>query len=215
MGKNKAIALKDINDIRRVQSYLKINNYKAFILFQIGIATGFRGGDLIKLTVLDVKNAIKERAFIIKEEKVVNITKAKEQKGLVIKKKNYERIAYIEDNLISVLKDYIRDKEDAEYLYPSQKGKGTGKYKGCIRRDSLGKEFKKATTACGIDITCGTHTPRKTYGFFQYEGNDKSITFVQELFGHYSQEDTRKYIGIDGVEKKISAKVTDKLIGSS
>ena len=38
-GKNKASAIKNSNDLKRIQAYLKINNYRAYILFCIGLAT--------------------------------------------------------------------------------------------------------------------------------------------------------------------------------
>ena len=46
-GKNKSCAIKNSNDLRRIQAYLKINNKKAYILFSIGLATGYRGSDLV------------------------------------------------------------------------------------------------------------------------------------------------------------------------
>ena len=211
-GKNKSIAIKDKIELKRVQSYLKENNYKAYILFQIGLATGYRGQDLIKLTILDIKKAIEKRKFIVLEEKKLNIFKSKNDLDKSIKKDNFERTAFIGDNLIKLLNEFIIGKEDTEFIYSSKKGKGKGIYKQHVRRDTLGKEFKKARENCGYSGTCGTHTPRKTYGYTQYHSHDKDITFVQELFGHSSPTITRRYIGIDEEEREESANYTDDLI---
>lgn len=209
----KAIAIKDKKDLDRVQNYLKEHNEKAYILFIIGLATGYRGGDLINLTVMDVKKAIKTGMFTILEEKKVNIYKAKNN-GYISedKKRKFERSVYISEKLKSILKEYVAGRSDAEFIYWSQKQKGKGKYKNHIRRDSLGKEFKKAIKACGLEISAGTHTPRKTYGYIMYHANNRDINFVQELFGHSTAKWTRFYIGIDQEEKQQSAYVMDDYI---
>lgn len=199
-GKNKAIAIKDPEDLKRMQNYLKYNNYKAYILFMLGLSTGYRGGDLIHLTVADIKRAIETEELNVYEGKTKNTRKVKQI-----------RTVYLNTKLIKILKDYVVGMQDAEYIYSSQKGKGKGIYKKCIRRDSLGKEFKKAAVACGItDISIGTHTPRKTYGYIQYITHDKDINYVQELFGHSSPKITKAYIGIDDDILRESADVMDK-----
>lgn len=192
-AKNAAIAIKDEKDLKRIQNYLKFNNYSAYILFMISLGTGYRGNDLVGLTVYDIRQAIKTKELYIIESKT---------------QKN--RIVYLGDKLIEILKEYVYDKEDSEYIYSSRKGKGKGKYKQHIRRDSLGKEFKKAAIACGVaNISVGTHTPRKTYGYIQYLKSGMDINYVQELFGHASARATKSYIGIDDDMLKESAKNID------
>lgn len=215
-GKNKAVAIKDPKDLQRVQSYLKQYNYKAYILFMIGLGTGYRGSDLVKLTVKDAAIAIKEYRFTVLEQKKENIYKSRIKMGKLaddVKITKFERVAYINKKLAFLLQDYIRDMDEAEFLYASSKGKGEGKYKQHIRRDSLGKIFKKAAVACGIkDISVGTHTPRKTYGYIQYYKNGKDINFVQELFGHSTSRITKAYIGIDEDMKEASADIMDEFM---
>lgn len=198
-GKNKAVAIKDPKELKRIQNYLKINNYRAYILFLIGLATGYRGSDLVRLTIGDLRRAIEIEALNILEQKTENTRKVA-----------FERTAPLGKNLIKILKEFIANKEDCEYIYPSRKGKGKGKYKQHIRRDSLGKEFKKASVECGLtDISIGTHTPRKTYGYIQYIQHGKDINYVQELFGHSNPKATKSYIGIDEDVLKESAQVID------
>ncbi|MGL4742664.1 MAG: tyrosine-type recombinase/integrase [Sarcina sp.] len=210
----KAIAIKDKKDLERVQNYLKENNEKAYVLFLIGLATGYRGNDLIKLTIKDLNDAIRLGYFSIIETKIENINAARVKSGKG-KKKNEEsftRTVYISEKLKSKLKEYTKNKSEAEYVYWSQKQKGKGRLKDHIRRDSLGKVFKKAIITCGIDISAGTHTPRKTYGYIMYHAHEKDINFVQELFGHSTAKWTRLYIGIDEEEKKQSATAIDAFI---
>lgn len=201
-GKNKAITLKNPKVIKRVQSYLKINNYPAYILFLIGFTTGYRGGDLVELTVLDLREAIASGKLIVMEHKTEKTRKVP-----------HPRVVYLGDKVINILKEFIKDKEDAEYVYSSRSGKGKGKYRKNVLRSTLGKEFKKAVNACGItNVSVGTHTPRKSYGYFQYLEHNKDIYFVQELFGHSSPQVTKRYIGIDDDDLKESSKIMDNYI---
>ena len=197
---NAAIAIKDVTDLKRMQSYLKFNNYRAYILFMIGLGTGYRGSDLICLTVGDLRQAVKTKELSILEQKTQNTRKIP-----------FKRKVYLNEKLIEILKEFISGREDSEYIYSSKKGMGTGKYKQHIRRDSLGKVFKKAAIECGIaNISIGTHTPRKTYGYIQYVKSGKDINYVQELFGHSSSKVTKSYIGIVDDMLKESAKNIDE-----
>ena len=199
-GKNESVAIKDIKQLKRVENYLKFKNYKAYILFLIGLCTGYRGGDLVKLTIADLRESIKTGELIILESKTEHT-----------RKRNFKRTAYLNEKLINILKEFVKDKEDAEYVYQSQKGKGKDKYKTHIKREYLGKIFKNAAVACGItDVPIGTHTPRKTYGYIQYIKNDKDIYIVQKLFGHSSARFTMQYIGIDDDINRESAKNTEE-----
>lgn len=201
-GKNKSSAIKNSNDLRRIQAYLKINNKKAYILFSIGLATGYRGSDLVNLTIQDLREAIRKESLDILEQKTINTRKV-----------SFKRKAPLGNKLKSILKEFVEGKEDSEYVYSSRKGSGEGKYKQHIRRDSLGKEFKKAAIKCGINnITVGTHTPRKTYGYIQYLEHDKDINYVQELFGHASIRATKSYIGIDDDVLNESSMIIDKYL---
>ena len=202
-GINSAITIKNPKDLKRIANRLKEVNYKAYILWSIAVNTGYRGGDLVKLTVADIREAIKYRKLIILEEKTVNTRKVK-----------FERVVIISNNLIEILSDYIRDKSNSEYLYPSQKGHGRSNYKSNITRESLGKIFRKVIVDdLGIAInSVGTHTPRKTYGYFQYLENGKDINYVQELFGHSSPKVTKAYIGIDDDILSESAKTMEKYV---
>jgi integrase len=198
-GKNYAIAIKDPNDVKRICNDLKVTNEKAYILFMIGLTTGYRGGDLVKLTIGDIREAVYTGKLVVLEEKTEDTRKIP-----------FKRVVYLSDKFRKFLGDYINGKDDAEYICWSQKGKGTGNLKKHIRRDSLGKIFKKSCSRLGIaDISVGVHTPRKTYGYNQYIAHDKDINIVQELFGHSTPKVTKAYIGIDEDIAKESAVTMD------
>lgn len=84
---------------------------------------------------------------------------------------------------------------------------------GHIEVDTLRKKLKDAAKACGIKQNIGTHTLRKTFGYFHYQSNH-DIVFLQRLFGHSSALITMRYIGIaDEEEKKAYHDVSIDLLG--
>ena len=58
-GKNAAIVIKDPKTLQRIANRMKSYNYPAYILWSIGVNTGYRGGDLVRLTVGDIKKQLK------------------------------------------------------------------------------------------------------------------------------------------------------------
>lgn len=201
-GKNAALTIKSTKDLQRIANRLKEYNYQAYILWSIGVNTGYRGGDLVKLTVGDIRKSLYTGELIIMEEKTKDTRKVK-----------FERVVIISNKLRSILSDYIQGKQDAEYLYWSQKGKGIAPYKEHISREALGKIFRKVIVELGIaDNSIGVHTPRKTYGYFQYLNHDKDIYYIMKLFGHSNKAVTMAYIGLDNDILRESADIADKLI---
>jgi len=188
-GKNFSMTIKKQEDLKRIALRLKEVDYPAYILWSIAIGTGFRGGDLVKLTVSDVKKAISIGRISILEEKTEHS-----------RKKKFEREEVLPTKLIKILADYIYIKSDAAYMYPAPRAKGKGDLKQHIRRDRLGKIFKSVVEELGIcnkSDAVGTHTPRKSYGYKQYISHERDIRYVQRLFGHTKDETTLSYIGVD------------------
>lgn len=188
-GKNCAITIKKQEDLKRIALRLKEVDYPAYILWSISIGTGFRGGDLVKITVDDLNKAISSGRISILEEKTE-----------YSRKKKFEREEILPTKLIKILREYVYSKSEAAYLYPAPRAKGKGDLKQHIRRDKLGKIFKGVVEELGISDTAdavGTHTPRKSYGYRQYITHEKDIYFVQRLFGHTKTETTLSYIGVD------------------
>lgn len=203
-GKNCAITIKKQEDLKRIALRLKEVDYPAYILWSIAIGTGFRGGDLVKLKVVDINKALLTGKISILEEKTEHS-----------RKKKFEREEILPPKLIKILKDYVYEKSEAAYLYPAPRGKGEGELKQHIRRDKLGKIFKDVIEGLGISDksdAVGTHTPRKSYGYRQYITHRKDIYFVQRLFGHTKTETTLSYIGVDDDIGEDSAKTMNDCI---
>lgn len=74
------------------------------------------------------------------------------------------------------------------YLFPSNWGSH-------IDVDTFRKILKRAARECGVSANIGTHTLRKTFGWFHFMENH-DIAFLQQFFGHASAEITAMYIGL-------------------
>ncbi|WP_368244108.1 tyrosine-type recombinase/integrase [Clostridium tertium] len=172
------------SDVLDIQDYLKYKNYRDYILFLVGVTTGYRAGDLVKLKVRDVKEALRRKEFTIYEGKKMNSKNIRE-------KNRKPRTVELIPELAKILKEYIRDKKDYEYMFKSRKG--TNKPIGV---QAISNIIKEAADYFGLyDITA--HSMRKTYAYKIYIESGRDIVAVKELLGHSSIEETKRYIGLD------------------
>ncbi len=179
--------IKNVKDVKRMIAYLEASSdrfgKRNSILFQIGITTGFRAGDIVELTVGEVREAIKKEEFIILENKKKNTKN--------IRKKNIKpRRVPVSKKLKSKLKAYISDKEDYEYMFKSNKGDSH------IAVDTISKILKNAGEYLGLYYTTA-HCMRKTYAYKIYIESGYDIIAVKEMLGHSSIEETKLYLDLE------------------
>lgn len=186
MAKKKEAAnpIKDRARVKDMQDYLKEKNERDYVLFVLGIATGYRAGDLVQLRVRDVKEAIDRGYFIILEGKKVNHKNVKE------KNKKPRKVKIIK-SLEKVLNKYITGKKDYEYIFKSRKGKNEH-----IKTKRVTTILKEAAKEFGLK-RISAHSLRKTHAYFIYIESDYNLELVQEILGHSTKNDSRKYIGLD------------------
>jgi integrase len=158
----------DIDLIQDIKEYLKNTNERNYILFLLGINTGLRIKDMLKLKVRDVEGW----DIYIKESKT--------------KKMNEVRMP---PDLKKAMRAYIKGKDRNEYLFKSREGKNkpiTVSMAYVIMRQ-IGEKFKLDRIGC--------HSLRKTYGYHHYEQN-KDIVVLMEMLNHSDPEITLRYIGV-------------------
>ena len=194
--------IKSVKDVKRMIAYLEASSdrfgKRNSILFQIGITTGFRAGDLVELTVGDVREAIKKDEFIILENKKKNTKN--------IRKKNIKpRRVPVSKKLKSRLKAYIDDKEDYEYMFKSNKGDSH------IEVDTISKILKKAGEYLGLYYTTA-HCMRKTYAYKIYVESGYDIIAVKEMLGHSSIEETKLYLDLERLKYDTYSKSLDDFL---
>lgn len=167
-----------------IQDYLKYKNYRDYVLFLLGITTGYRAGDLVNLKVRDIKEALRLREFTIFEGKKLNSKNIRE-------KNRKPRSVELIPEVAKVLKEYIKDKKDYEYIFSSRKGVNKP-----IGVQAISNILKEAGEYFGLkDISA--HSMRKTYAYKIYVDSNKDILAVKELLGHRYIEETKRYIGLD------------------
>ncbi|GAA0479651.1 hypothetical protein GCM10008986_00110 [Salinibacillus aidingensis] len=155
--------------IEEMKQELRKTSERNYFLFVMGINTGLRISDLLPLQVKDVRN---QTHITLKE------TKTRKNKRFLL---NAE--------LRGIIADYIRDKEDDDYLFPSHKTDLP------LQRVQAYKVLNQAAKTVGIQ-NFGTHSLRKTFGFWHYTMN-RNVALLQDIFNHSSPEITLRYIGIN------------------
>ncbi len=162
--------IRDMDKVYEMKNELLKSGYRNYMIFNMGINTGLRISDLLSLKVSDVKN---KTHIILKEQKT-----------------NKVKRILINANLKLDIDKYIYNMRDDEYLFKSQKGENTP-----ITRVQAYRILNGAAEKVGV-IEIGTHTMRKTFGYFHYK-QYKDVAILQDIFNHSSPSITLRYIGIN------------------
>ncbi|MCJ8015242.1 site-specific integrase [Paenibacillus sp. KQZ6P-2] len=163
--------IRDQEVLQDIKDYLEGTNYRNFIMFLIGIYTGFRISDILRLRIRDVSGS----HISIREKKTGK------QKRILIAPELKEK-----------LQPHIEGKPVNEYLIKSREGINrpiTREMAYKIIRD-IGDEFGLSELGC--------HTLRKTFGYIFYnKTTDKDIAMLQNYFNHATPRYTLRYIGLE------------------
>lgn len=167
--------IRDLKQIETIKKLLKQQNLRDYCLFVLGINSGLRISDLLKLIVTDV---------------IAN-GKIKDRIRLREKKTNKFKDFPLSDKAKQAIKEYLKTRKysDNEPLFLSLKNKGF------LLRGQAYKIINNVAKSVGIKEKIGTHTLRKTFGYHAYN-NGYDITLIQKLFNHSSPSVTLRYIGI-------------------
>lgn len=164
--------IRDKNKIEEMKIELRKRCYRDYLLFLVGVNTGLRISDIIKLKVIDVLNAdrtIKSHITIIEQK-----TK---------KRKQFK----INSTLAIEFLEYTKNMKMADYLFTSRKGINKP-----ITRIQAYRLLNAVAKKIGLE-EIGTHTLRKTFGYHFYK-KTKDIVMLQKLFNHSSPSITLRYI---------------------
>lgn len=172
--------MNQIKDVQPIRDKKQLENMKwalkrfcserDYMFFLIGINTGLRVGDLLKLKVSDVK---RKKKIIIKEGKT------KKTRTIQL------------DNIYNQIQEYVKT-VDSEWLFPSRKGDNP------ITTTQAYRQLQKAAEMSEVE-SIGTHTMRKTFGYWFYK-QTKDVAKLQMILNHAHPEITLRYIGITGEE---------------
>lgn len=168
--------IRDKEKIEAIKKILRATSLRNELLFVLGINTGLRISDLLSLQVRDVFNDNKavERMELRENKtgKLRSIALSKKTSRLIERYIHTERKVFLEETP----------------LFLSQKG-------GAISRQHAYDILNKAARAVGIKERIGTHSLRKSFGYFAYK-NGVDLAMIQKLLNHSNQSETLRYIGI-------------------
>lgn len=175
---NSVSPIKSREKIKNMCKYLKLTNSRNYILFLLGIYSGLRISDILRLKVKNVKN---KTHFELREQKTGKIQRL-----------------IINDVLKKELKIYCQSMDNEDYLIPSRMLDKAGRQKPITRQQAynilkdLSDKFELENIAC--------HSMRKTFGFHYYQSTH-DIATLQKIFNHSSPRETLIYIGVEQTEK--------------
>lgn len=172
---NKQTEIKDVQPIRSLDriedmkwSLKKWCGERDYILFLLGINSGLRVGDLLNIKTSEIQG-----------KHVVSLREGKTGK---------RRTIHL-GNIYNELNAYIGTLDGAEWLFPSRKGQNP------ITRVQAYRQLNKAAQMADMPDGIGTHTLRKTFGYWHYK-QFRDIAELQNILNHTHPQITLRYIGI-------------------
>ena len=172
--------IRDKAKIKQIYYYLNGKDPKYGLLFKFGLNTGLRISDILAVRVKDILNEKGEyREYLILKEM----------------KTGKEKKIKLNDSLRKNINSYLKNSEKTKeaYLFSSQKG-------GCIGRVQAYRVLKEAAKICNVE-NFGTHSLRKTWGYWTYNMSRYNVGLIMDTFNHSSPSITLRYIGINQDQK--------------
>lgn len=161
--------IRDMRDIKKIESVLKAQCLRDLLLFKFGINSGLRISDILNLNVCDVRNK-------------ADVDLYEQKTG---KRKKFP----LNDQIRSLVKKYTINMDDDEPLF-------TSCFKNRMTRYTAYEIMNNACETAQLGINIGTHTLRKTFGYHHYK-KYKDVALLQRIFNHSSPATTLVYIGIE------------------
>lgn len=163
--------IRDPEVLQDIKDHLESTNYRNYIMFLVGIYTGLRISDILRLRIRDVSGS----HISIRE-----------------KKTGKQKRIFISSELKKKLAPYLEGKPANEYLIKSREGINRP-----ITREMAYKIIRTIGDEFGLS-ELGCHTLRKTFGYIFYtETTDKDIGLLMDYFNHASPKITLRYIGLE------------------
>lgn len=172
--------IRNKENIEEMYCYLVERDHKYGLLFKFGLNTGLRISDILPVKVKHLYTYYGE---------------FKEYFTLMEKKTGKEKKIKINDSLRKAIENYVTELNltHESYLFYSKKG-------NCIGRVQAYRVLKEAALYMNIE-NFGTHSLRKTWGYWTYKASQHNIGLIMDTFNHSSQYITLRYIGISQDQK--------------
>jgi integrase len=167
--------IRDKRAIARIKTQLH-HQPRNLCLFVLGINTAYRAGELLAIKVGQVRDLQPGAVLECKQ------TKTGKYRSVVLNQAAYQAI-----------QTWLRSPQgqqltDADYLF-------TGK-RGVLTVSTVSTLVKTWCQTAGLRGNYGSHTLRKTWGYWQRQERHTPIPLLMEAFHHATQRQTLAYLGI-------------------
>lgn len=167
--------IRAVKDIRSIKKMLA-SRPRDLALFVVGINTNLRASDLTRVTVGQVRSLKPGEHFDLREKKTGKV-----------------RHVVINSDSTAAINNYLSGRPEAtddEPLFKSQRGELA------VTPITLNGLVKSWCRAINLTGNYGAHTLRKTWGYHQRTAFNVDIPTLMTAFGHATQRQTLKYLGI-------------------
>jgi len=161
--------IKDKAKLEAVKAWFAARSPRNNLMFLVGINTGRRIGDILALLVRDVQG----KHLVIREQKT--------GKRIFVP---------INDELSHAFRQFCAGRHASEFLFQSREGVNRP-----LTTSMAYRIMNEAAAAVGLKHI-GTHTMRKTFGYWFYQ-QYKDLALLSKILGHSDPSITRAYIGLD------------------
>jgi len=168
--------IRDKKAISRIKKIL-VDRPCDLCLFTLGINTAYRANELLSLKVGQVKNLQAGEVLDLKQHKT-----------------HKYRPVTLNATAAAAIQAWLASGElkPEDYLFTGQRG--------CLTVETMSTWVKTWCHDVGLKGNYGSHTLRKTWGYWQRLERGTAIPLLMEAFGHATQQQTLAYLGIQSNE---------------
>jgi integrase len=173
--------IRRFKDIRAIAKLLH-DNPRNHLLFVLGVNSGLRAGDLLKLKAKKLRGLKYSQQVVIKESKT--------------KKAN---VFFVNKAILAALDRYfsIINPADDDFVFKSREGINKP-----ITIQAVNNMIKKWTKAINLSENYGAHTLRKTWGYMVRTKFNEGFEVICKRYNHSTPAVTMRYLGITDKEVK-------------
>lgn len=182
--KGSSVKVEPIRSKRAIDRIKKILNPRDRCLFILRINRGYRANELLSITWYQVRNAVAGDILELKQ------SKNEKHRRVILNNAAIEAIQYYLRN-DERFKYRRPDKEDCYLFYTRQSD--------VLKVPVLINMVKDWCRSVGLQGNYGSHTLRKTWGYWQYK-NGTPLPVLIQAYGHSSQQQTLAYMCIESKE---------------
>lgn len=177
-----SITVEPLRSLRDIETIRKLLSAKPrdLLLFNIGVNSAVRVGELLRVKVADVRSLNPGDTLSILEKRTGKVS-----------------VLPINLSIYHALRSYLEESRpgDGDFLFRSRKGRNRPLSVGSV--NALVKSWAKAANLSG---NFGAHTLRKTFGYVQRTYYGVGFEVLAKCFNHSRPSITMRYLGLKNRE---------------